>query len=1466
MTRARFAKRTALVLVVAIVAAVAAAVVFVHTDYGRDVVRRQIEAQLGEMLVHGGTIGRLEGSPFGDLVARDVVIPGPDGEPAITIETVRIELALWPLLSQRARIDRLVIDGPVVDLRRDADGGWQIAKLRKPSDPSAWSIELPVIEVRRGRVAVHSEAAIDHLDDLTITGSAALPDDGNVDALVTITGEWRERGAPFALDTGVHVTAEATAVPRLAARVGEVTIEGTELSIARGGQLAGTLAVRAPAAAVRRLVPALELPGDVSLDLRATPTAGGSQLAVAGALADTRVRGVIDVDAEATHAAGVVLASDLDGAMVAPGVDASGSALVVFDAVRGDGAVPVTGTALVLARGRRGVEVGTAVVALDVRGDRVTARALAGAGGVVTAIGAELAVAVDRIELTRATIAARGDGRIGHTPLAGALVVDLTARGPLWPEPVLAVDGRIDGAGLALGDLRAGRLRAEVAARGLPTHPGGRLAVELQNLTRRGPGGFAIRQLALTAADRPDGAIAVTLRSAPREAPWLVEADAVVRPDGRRVAVELGRHRVRAGTGTDWTGRGGRVQITPRRIELRDLASTSADGSLAIAGAFDRVTGDATASIDVARFALETLGAGYRGTVDAHARLVRRDRTLEGTIEARAAKVVVPQVDEPGAFDGEVRAALAGGTLTLDATAGTPRLGTVQVALDVAAPASPADAAAWRALPRSAIRTAKVAFARVDLAALARAAGRDDALDIAGVVDGVLCLTGTDASGAVNVRGLVAPALRGPPLEVDLRLAQAAAGELAPVVVVRAPGVGTVTTTARIALPGRPLDPAAWLAQGRGALRGAELRAEDLLITPGTLARIDGRLAERYPTLRGRATLTAELAPGLTGAKVALALRDVQVPPLVRPVAASVAFAIDGRATSLDVTASAGATRLFELAGTLPVTIAELEADPAALATAPLRATARIPEVSAPALLALLGRTEVTGGTLGGTVEVAGTLEAPTVVAQLRGTGIEVPPGPGGRPIQRVENVALDAKWDGSVGHVRLTAKQPAGSLSLLAHGTTLDDAVVELTAKHFDLLPLLVFAPGPAGGAAGRLDAQLRIAGLSPQRAKIAGELHLVDARIPIAPAIGTLRRAKVDVTMRGSAIDLAVDGRLGGGTVKGRGALELDGATPVRGSGTLALRGVKPIGVVQPSVDADVTVGVRRDGERILADVGIRNATINVPKERGEALADPGPPGDMVFIGTGGAAGGGRGAAPARPTLVATVTLGPTYVKSEELRGVIRGKLTVTSDGEAIGVVGRIEADRGDLDLFGHRYQVDHAAVTFDGSTNPRLDIQIVHDFPDVSTITQVRGRLDKPELVMSSNPGIYSQGQLLGFLLGGEPSGEPGSPGDRAAAVGASLVAAKLGGYVKSALPVDLDVLRYETATATSSAAITVGTWLTQDLFLAYRRRLDARPDENSGEGEAEYWLSRRLVVEGIVGDRSYNGVDLLWRLRY
>jgi translocation and assembly module TamB len=234
-----------------------------------------------------------------------------------------------------------------------------------------------------------------------------------------------------------------------------------------------------------------------------------------------------------------------------------------------------------------------------------------------------------------------------------------------------------------------------------------------------------------------------------------------------------------------------------------------------------------------------------------------------------------------------------------------------------------------------------------------------------------------------------------------------------------------------------------------------------------------------------------------------------------------------------------------------------------------------------------------------------------------------------------------------------------------------------------------------------------------------------------------------------------------------------------------------------------------------------------------------------------------------------VSQIVIDNTNVVSEQVRGVLTGKLTVALGGrQEVGVYGHVALDRGDVDLFGRRYTVDHAEVAFDGSLDPMLDIRITRDFPEVTTITEIKGRLSKPDLDMRSEPATYSQAELLGFLLGGEPNAAPNtaSAAEKVAQSGTSVVANTIGGYVRKALPFDIDVIRYESATATSSAAVTVGKWITHELFLAFRQRLETRPDQNTVEGSIEWWFRRSLMLEAVIGDRGVDGLDLLWRRRW
>lgn len=1530
----RWLKRGALGVVALLVVAVAAALVAMHTSWGREMIRAQVEHQLETMFTGGATLGRVEGSPLGTLTLHDLVINGPDRRPAISVKTLTVELGILPLLSHQARVGRVVADDVDVDLRRDPDGALQIARLMVPGPKSAWSVDLPSIQLRRAHVRFDGGPDLGALnfDAVALEARAKLPHDGPIDASLELRGTWRERqAAALNLRTVVHSDPRGLAVPYLALRAGDISVIGNHVTVAPGDghvpAIGGSLIITASAAAVARLAPDVRLPADLAVMLIATPLPGQrwTQLSVAGNVDHTPVwfQGAVDLDAR--HARGELSTGTLDLAKLSSGrLAGSGAARAVFD-VRPGGpqALPIA-TATIRGWGAvAGVPTTAFDIALSSAGERMRAAIDATGEGIRVKLTGTLHVVGDLLAIEDATLhasstdPARASG--GRAPVHGALRADLVASGTLRPAPNLAVAGTIDGRQLRVQDLSVASLHLSIDARRLPDRPLGKAHVELVDLVR---GDMQLGALTVDAVDRVDGKIAVSVRSRPKQNPWLLDADAIVTPPGAAgtgtvagtvggtvagtVTIDVLRHRVRAGNGSDWTGTTGHVEIGPERISVRDFTSASSLGHLAIAGSYERAgrrRGDLAANIDATGLALATLSSAYHGRLDAHVVVARRGVAWDGDVRLDGTNLSI----DPSAatLETHARATLHGTKLAVTATADSVGLGSAKLALELEVPAAVTDPRAWQRLGKDALRSGELAIHGVEVPRAMELAGL--AGGYTGRIDGDFRMSPGQLGGRLEAHHIVAPELRGlggpGGVDVVLDVSQPSPTELAAALTANVEGVGGLSAQAQLAVPERLFDLAAWSALGRGALRSATVRAENITVDPAMLDRF-GIASE----LRGQVSVAVDVGEAGRTVQAALDVSALRGDPFVEPIDVHLTAVVDDRSTSSTLTVrtagktpgktgdktpgktgdktgdkasgtpadqTAGVT-LLEAQGRIPGSILQLidrlRSDPEAANATPLSASVTLGSVDAPRVLAVFGRTEVIAGGLDGTVELGGTLGRPTVKANLAATGLKVPPGPGGKPIRTVEKLTLSGSWDGDTAKLDLDGVESEGGalrVSLSGRLRALRDGTLTVKATKFDLVPILAFAPGPAGGASGQLDADLRFTGLDLRTTQVAGELHLLDARVPIAPAVGTLRKAKIDAVIADHEIKLIVDGKLGAGTIAVTGTVALDGAAPNAGKAKITLRKVSPIGVVEPQLSADIAATLSHDHEQWHADLVVDHANVVVPNDRGEKLKPAGPPSDMTF------ANGDRltrrpmkHEQPAQPIFVVDVHLQSTRVQSEEFRGLIKGELKIRADGDSIGLVGGIEAESGDLDLFARRYYIERAGVHFDGSLDPLLDVRITHEFSDVTTVTEVRGRLSKPELTMSSDPGTYSQGQLLGFLLGGDPGGDPqsGSMSNTVTDAGTSFVANKIGGYVRDALPIDIDVLRYEAATASSGPAVVVGTWLTHALFLAYRQHLEASQQANTGEGEVEYWLSRQVVIEATAGDRGYNGLDLLWRLRY
>ncbi|CAN5814887.1 hypothetical protein BH11MYX2_BH11MYX2_11000 [soil metagenome] len=1417
----RWSWRIVVILLGLVILAVGGALIFLHTDSGRRVLRDQVNAQLDKMFVGGAHVGEIEGSPFSTLIARDIVINDPTGKPFATVKKAEIEIGLYPLIGMHAALRRVSLTDVDVRVARGADGEFLATKLMVPNDKkSSWNIDLSKLEVINGHVAIEAgTSGPDHwvnLDGLGITARAHIPADGPLDATVGLVGSWRERVAPIQLQATVHDSAEGTTIPSLIALVGGVSVAAGNLSILPAEptpghpsplpRISGSITVSAPVLALKQLIPSVELPDDVLVTVTAQDAAPWTRLAVVGTLGTQPIQLYASADFAAMHAIGTVMANGVDVTRWSQGtVVGTGGAVVSFDAALGrEGEKPVA-TGLAMAWGDV-MNLPHSMVAATYQTDFKHISTLAGVAGGVNDRGDLLNAAVaadvtlgDTIMLDRSTLVASTSNPVaasgGRAPVRGMFNARLTAHGRLFPSPDLAVAGTADGSNVRFQDMSAASVKVVLDAKGLTSAPSGKTEINIEKLVR---GDMKLGQLRVTAGSQPDKTILVSVRSRPNAAKWAIDVDSRVTPPKPRTeswVVDILNHRVKAGDMGEWKGTTGHLEIASGRIAIESFQTSSARGSLTL-----------TASL-------------------------------------------LPH------------------HLDVDADISRPEIGNAHVTIDIDAPTQFTNQVAWMRLGRSAIRSGTVTVVG-DLGKAAELMGKKG--QFAGRVTGRIQLSPTETTGALALQGISTPALRGAgPLDASLTISQSAPDEITALLAGQVTGVGPVQAKVQVATPKDLFSPIAWAALGPNAMRGAQVVVSDVAIEPGLLDKF-GVTSD----LRATVSVAANIGQGMRSATATVDLKQLRGDPIALPIDARVEVAIDDKGTTTGMTITSGNVTLLDAKGELPLSIDQVFTNPALFLTTPFKVKATVPDAPAKNFLAVFGRTEVISGTLGGTITAEGTIGAPTVKAMLAIQKLQAPPGMNGRAVKMLDTLSLDASYAAGKVHATITGKEANGSLEIVAtmDPRDLGNGKATITAKSFDLEPVLLFAPGALGAGRGQLDANLVVTGFDPTKTRVIGDLHLKKARVPLSPQIGTLRKATIDITVDEKQMKISAEGKLGGkeSQVKLVGTIGMEGTLPTGGEAQLTIRQVRLIGAVEPMIDADVTAKVHRQANRWVADLQVRHGNVKVPDERSDPLKPIGIPADIVYAQTGEKMEQNHldQAQPQQAMIEINIDLGRTNVESKELRGVIKGKVRISADTNAVGIVGLIQAERGDLDLFGRRYEIDRADVRFDGSTDPLLDLAIVHDFSDVSTTAVVRGRLSKPQLLLSSDPGIYSQDQLLGFLLGGEPNGDPsaGSASSVASSAGGSFIANAIGGYVRKALPIDIDVIRYSSDSGSESAAVTVGTWLTKSLFLAYRVHLAARPDENTNQVNAEYWLSHRVTVEVSTGDRGVSGIDLLWRKRY
>ena len=1088
--------------------------------------------------------------------------------------------------------------------------------------------------------------------------------DGLIAATIAMKATWRAQPVEVAaiVDYDTAIGKAALGVPFVHATLGaaSVTAAGVHVALKSPAMspltVDGSVVANAPAALVK-LLSQKDVPGDIAL----VASSHGGQIALDASAGATRVHALVHADLDTLSGEVVLGLTDPRGRLGAVLTGGRDHARGILTATGAYTLTLESAAAIPKAKNHKRVP-------------KVVSKDVELSGGALVAV--DIAQHGDEWQLVTALVSAAG-----HSPLGdGAAVV--AASGTLAPTPVIAASGTFDGKRIEKDDVAISRMHLSFDARTF-------------RQSRRSPRTWTWRASARARSSCHRLRCPRRRRSAPRGCadghhhrhegrsrrpgrwPRVDRGRGQHRRTGSHVTVDLGEHRVQTADGKVWTGSGGHVDLTDARIVVKSFQTGTGTSSATADATLSRTTDDLDVHGKVVNVPLAMIDPRLRGMVAGEASVTRKGGSFRAHATGDARGVVVP--GHPS-VNGHVAVNVTGRRIDLDGTASSA-VGGAHLAFEIMGPPDMTDPLAWRRLDRSALHDVTIGVTQID----------GTALGGTGVANGELSIGASDAHGSIHVGGIVTKLGA---VDTTLTLSGTADKALALHVDAALTGVKPITADATFVLPAHPFNPIEWKTLGRDALREASVHADDVTFDHALLARlgVDKDFA-------GTIDATATLGTGAKSGSLSFDLRDLRGSALRAPVQIHLGGTLDGTGLSADGKIAMGKA-LVTLTASSPVTV-----DAAAAGNAlgqKLTAKLTIPTIAAKDVLALIGRRDIATGEVAGTIDVAGTLGAPTAHAVLGAKNLTLVPTVSAKKPPKLESLDVDARWAAGHGEVDLTGVETGGKLlKITARGTVghPESVAGSITAAGFDIAPLVAFAPGALGAARGTLDAGISLRGMDPQTGDVRGILHITDFRLPLTPTLGTLRKADIEVTIVKDNVTTTLDAKLGAGSIKGKVTTKLVGGIPtvaqldfLAASQDLADRAIQPV------IDADVSGKFTRTGTKWNGKLAVTKGNVYVPPDDRQRAPRYGRADDIVLRQRG---AGAQGHAHRRGTVAERrhrhrADRDRRRRRHFQFEGAAkRPAAAPLRRRRASALDGAISTERGTVDVLGRNYQLDHGIV---------------------------------------------------------------------------------------------------------------------------------------------------------------------------
>jgi len=237
-----------------------------------------------------------------------------------------------------------------------------------------------------------------------------------------------------------------------------------------------------------------------------------------------------------------------------------------------------------------------------------------------------------------------------------------------------------------------------------------------------------------------------------------------------------------------------------------------------------------------------------------------------------------------------------------------------------------------------------------------------------------------------------------------------------------------------------------------------------------------------------------------------------------------------------------------------------------------------------------------------------------------------------------------------------------------------------------------------------------------------------------------------------------------------------------------------------------------------------------------------------------------------------------GNFWIKGKDMNFELKGDLRAVKEGKPVDLFGTLEVQRGFYKMYGKRFDFESGSLTFTGSDeiNPMVDFTIAYSFRDVEKqlrkITlHITGRALEPNFEFRLDGQQITEQDALSYILFGRSSNQltsaQNSSVNSASGMAKNLALGQVSSVLKDALQstLNLDVLEISGGENWSSSSVTVGKYITKNLYLGYQRTfaLDKKTKIIAPKKiTLEYQILRWLYLQAT-NQATNSGFDLIMK---